>query len=591
MYKLPSKGKNWTQSNRSDVLSDLWSSFNLDLQSNLGVIRLGPRLRINTSTSDDSDISTPVAFKYFGGKWWTACGTKLFSSASALPNSAFTEDASSGAVSTYSRDTSDLEIFGGRLWAAADGDLYSNGSSGTIGSWDNRDTGLTAGLIHVCRTFPKFNRLYYTNGTEVRSINTGLTVASSGDYYISLQFGNLITSMGVSTNFIWIGISSKGNEHVGGINSFVIQWDGISPNPTKYWPVKAKAVLAVACDPQTDAVYIMDSNGVLSKFNGSGFTEVGRLPYTTHLPYNDDGLEADRFIHFNGLKVTKNGTVLANINNLNNDNDATIEENLPSGVWEWSPDNGFVHRAPFTYTAMGGSTITDFGQNRISRAGALELANYPSTTSGRDGTMLVGATYYYDASNTRSAIFVDNSLDTVRKAGYFVTTKIESQKIQDEWKKIFTAHKRFLNSTDKYIVKYRLDDPDATSISITWVNTTSFTTSTNISAKVGQEVEILQGPGSGLCAHITAVTGSGPYTATIDETATGVTTETAKARIQNWTKIGVCDNQSKDFGKFPINKHSNWVQFKVFMLFTGKNNFSNALITNNSPSAGIQLEA
>lgn len=579
MIKIPQQ--KWIQTNRSDVLGNLWSTFNIDLQSNVGALRVSPRLRTVSTTGDLANLGCPTAFQYYGSAFRTVAGARVFSGG-ATPNATFSQDAAAGTPTDCSADSSDLAVFNGLLWVTTTDEWLRNGSAGTYGTWTSAGA-LTAGVPHILRHFPKYNRLYVSaTGATIYSVDTGNTVASSGDYTISLSFGNFIMSMDASDTHIWIGTQSR---DVDGMHANIIQWDGISADATRIFPIAAKAVLAVTVDPNSGIPYAMDSNGRLLKFNGSGFTEIGRLPYKTHLPDNADGLVANRFIHFNGLKVTKNGTVLALIDNLNNDNSETIEENLPSGVWEFSEQNGFVHKLPFSYTTAAAATITDFGQNRVSRVGGLALVNIPSTTSGRNGTIMAGATYYTDATTTTNAVFIDDSLDAIQKNGYFVTTKILSNNVVDAWGKTYLRFKRLLASTDKIVVKYRTKEEDSVESSITWVNTTSFTvTAANVpNLAMGDEVEVIQGTGSGKCAHVTAITGTTTYTVTVDETFTGVTTGTAKARFQKWTKLFSETSQVKDYAMVNLDPiRTTWIQFKVFMQFTGKNEVYDIKLDNKS---------
>ena len=547
----------------------------------MGTVRLAPRLRTVSTTSDLANLGCPTAFQYYDSKFRTVAGARVFNGG-ATPNATFSQDSASGTPTDCSADSSDLAVFNGKLWVTTTDELLRNGTSGAFDTWTTVGA-LTAGLPHILRYFPKFNRLYVTaTGTTVYSVDTGNTLTSSGAYSLALSFGNLIMSMDTSDAHVWIGTQSR---DINGAHANIIQWDGISSDATRIFPIDAKAVLAIAVDKKTGLPYAMDSNGRLLKFNGSGFVEVGRLPYAEHLPDNADGLLANRFIHFNGLRATKNNTVLALIDNLNNDNAGTIEENLPSGVWEFDEQNGFVHKHPFTYTTAAASTITDFGQNRVSRVGGLAQVNIPSTTSGRNGTIMAGATYYTDATTTTNAIFIDDSLDTIQKNGYFVTSKILSNSVVDSWGKFYLRFKRLLNSTDKMVVKYRTKETTAVESSITWVNTTSFTvTAANVpDLAVGDEVEVIQGIGTGKCAHVTAITGTTTYTVTVDETFTGVTTGTAKARFQKWTKLLSETSQAKDYitaNMDPV--RTSWVQFKVFMQFTGNDEVYDIKLDNKS---------
>jgi hypothetical protein len=128
--------------------------------------------------------------------------------------------------------------------------------------------------------------------------------------------------------------------------------------------------------------------------------------------------------------------------------------------------------------------------------------------------------------------------------------------------------------------------------SITWYNnTTTFkTTSTITTWSVGDEVEILQGAGSGKCAHIVSITdiGGGFNEVLLDETFTGVTnTATAKARAQKWKKLGSYSALTEENWSTIIpTGSSNWIQFKVCLQGTGANEFYDmTLITKESQKA------
>ena len=174
--------------------------------------------------------------------------------------------------------------------------------------------------------------------------------------------------------------------------------------------------------------------------------------------------------------------------------------------------------------------------------------------------------------------------DTVQKFGYFVTTWISSQNIKDTWEKIYLKYRKFLDSSDKIIVKYRTTEASPIEISLTWDNNTSvFSTTTDVSSYVGYEVEIANGTGAGKCAHITSVSSFGStYFVNLDETFTGVTTGTAKGRIQAWKKISSVSNQTSESNKMALTDgvHSERVQFKVCKQFTGEDELNKFIIVN-----------
>lgn len=586
MTTIPAKGK-WIQSNRSDIFGNLWSTFGIDLQSNLGLMRVTPRLKVNVSTSDLANLGCPVAIVPFGAVIYALAGSRIFvnNGAPSYPNVAFAEDTSTNAGTDYSSDYSDMCQFNDLLFATAPSALRK--LTGVGGTWADVDSFSTTDEVHKLCYFKKTNRLYYSqNESFINSIDTAYSPADSGDYTLDWTGLVAFTDMKASSNYIWIAGKV---DNLSRTDSGVIwRWDGVTSQITQEYKIAGtNGIHALAIDPRTDSPVAMGDNGILYGFNGTGFTELGRLPFTNYPPFAgtspiSSGNKADRWIHPNGLAVTDNGTVLANINGKNNNYAGTQNENIPSGIWEWSKENGFVHKYPFSYDPIT-SSITDFGQERISRAGAISLINPPSTADGRDGTFLAGATLFSNATSTTSVIAFDNSIDTIRKAGSFITTWLTSRDIQDNWSSIHAIYKQLLNSTDKIILKYRLTEDTPTEATITWVDTTSFTTTVDISAYAndatgfdgtyGGEVRVLNGTGGGNSRHITNVSESGgTYTVTIDSAVVGVTTGTAKASFQKWIKLTPeITDQVNGYTELPIGKNSTKIQFRGYMEFTGKN--------------------
>ncbi len=583
MRYIPNReNKTVTQTNRSKILGDLWSSFNIDLQDNPGVIKVGNRMKQHTTGT-----GVPVAFQYFDGFLFTAAGSGIFKNSTQFDVfSSFEADASSG-VPTIANAYSDMVLFNSTLCVTSSNELYSKASGGGgSGAWTDRNASLDASTNHKMAYFKKYDRLYITtNSTEIHSVDTSWSVATSGDYYIdvgnSRLFGS-ISSIVAGSDRIWIGMRHTNNSASNPIKECsIFEWDGISSTVTKEYKINATGIVAMTI--RNDIPVAMDTNGILHEYSGYSFKEIGRLPvgrgYLGYADSTENASNIGRFMHPNGLISTPNGTIQALVCNRNTYLIGTTEnvnENLPSGVWELS-DNGFVHRNSLSYMPIGTQTVTDYGQNRIFRAGAIAWVKLPpSAASSVVGSIFTGSEIYTDATSTITAIHCDApyptdnpTLNEGQKYGYFVTTWTLSSQIADMWQKCIARYRKLLDASNRITIKYRNTEAAPIEISITWVNTTSFTTSTDVSSMVGYEVEVLQGTGSGKCVHIASVTGSGPYTVTIDEAVDGATTGTAKARLQAWNKSSVASNQYSEYTLFPIDKQSVRIQVKCCMQFRG----------------------
>lgn len=582
----PNNSFRWYQRNIGDssVSGNIWSSKNIDLTTNRGVMRLSGRMIAGATTATDATIdSVPIAIMPFQGDYYMIAGGRIYKTAGLDPDSSWSEDQGTGYQTNYDDYDSDLAVFDGKLWASNTNGWYTKTTS--TGSWTQTTASPNEGQsIYFRRT----DRLYIVqNNDELESIDDAGTYASSGDYTISLTQAtdNNIVCLTTNTDSIWIGCQNNKEETR---RAKIFRWDGISPQVEEIYELESTRPYAMTT--LYDTPYCFDNHGVLSRFTGSSFEEVGRLPIlngsgANDFPYGsqESPTSANNVVHFNGMTTTKNGTILILFRNLREDAGDTIPENAPSGIWEWSPEFGFVHKYSFSYTPRDTTTITDWGQNRLGLVGALYSASSAEDSDSRNGTILAGVEYWTNATTKGSfGIFYDDYRNFVQKKGYFVTTWIDSPEIQSKWEKVWSSYNKFLDSSDSIVLKYRTSEEDATEATITWVDTTSFTTTTNVSAYAngtapfstdqGGEVEIIRGVGAGLCAHITNVSeAGGTYTVTIDETATGATTTTATARFQKWIKINPKQAQDtlQEFSQGTINASSTKIQLKCCMTFTG----------------------
>lgn len=606
MIKFPQQGTPIIQAAKGNLQGSLWSTFNIDLQENPGRIRLGRKLNVVTSTADDADITTaPCAFEYFDSSWWVIAGSKIFKNDDNSLATTFTEVTSSGVPTSFDIDNSDLAVFNDRIWASTNTALFS--ASSTSGAWTNRDNFASSSVKHKLAFLRSTNRLYYIDDdTSVNSIDDSDVVGSSIDsYYVDLTlnpFGNRLTTLVAFQNNLYISAIAAGNTGQSSTtDGFVYVWNGIDSTVQDGIKINSAGIRAFATSE--DSLYAVDVNGRFLRYSGYGFEEIARLPYnnipgrgSTDADTSDAGFNIDP----NGLQATPNGTLLCLVNGRKvSGPDPLLWENVPSGVWEVDLKTGScTHKHSITYKGINSTTVTDFGQYRVFGVGALKLQTVNGlpnvdTTLGTS-TLACGASYYSDSGTAAadgSAIFAltgmnASTLKEEEKRGYFVTTWIDSNDMQDTWQKIGIKHRKYLDSDDKIVVKYRTTEADPTYANITWTSTTTFTTTTDISSYwtsgTGGEVEVTQGPGGGVCAHITNITNNaGTYTVTIDEIATGVSNgNTAVARFQSWIKIAALTQQNLESEVNALGVSSERIQFKVVMHFTGDGEFHQMQVSN-----------
>lgn len=507
---------------------------------------------------------------------------------------------SGGTVSNVFSLGSDIKSFNNYLWVSGDSTLFrKDGDTKPFVSFDTY-----GGYIHQMQYLDKFDRLYYVaNNDEIRSVGTDSVIADSGDSYSLLTAGEeevgIIYCMYATTNSIWIGLGRRAaSSNSTGTSGLIYEWDGISAQPTNVYQIETGACLALT--EHEGIMYAVDSEGRILKQTGYSFSEIARLPIERYLLryYSNSSL---LFINFNGFVGTKNNTLLLNIANKIWRTDLTSFENLPGGIWELDLNtNSLTHKASLSYKNKTSSSITDYGQFMQNAPGAIKTISLQAVSSTWDSgrsSYITGGQTYKDATNTVYSINIDSPEMPVtnyegQKRGYFVTTWFNSDEIEDKWSRLWTIYKRFTTSTDKIIAKYRLYEEDPIYANITWVNTTSFTTTTDITAyapnatgfngTVGGEVEIVQGTGGGACVHITnVVNNAGTYTVTIDNAVTGVT-GTAKARFQKWIKLNPeITGQVKSYEQMAILANNTRIQIKIVMEWTGNGEFTKFILTSN----------
>jgi len=463
----------------------------------------------------------------------------------------------------------------GYLYATGIDKIYQLISGG--GTWASQD--LNFG-VHMMTTYA--GRIYVTdlaNKIISASISTGAmgTLVTSGSFTLQLgldSYADVITFIRSSASRIWIGVvNTRGGK------GYVYEWDGQATAVTRSYRLESSG--ALSCVIKDEVPYIVDTNSDLLAWNGGSFTKVAgfnRKGKNVRLK-NPLSSVNNRFIHPNGMSVI-NGNINILINNQNYDFTATANNTIPSGVWEYTQDNGLVHKNGLTLTKSS-DTIIDYGQNTVDIVGALSELQANNNDSNRNGTFLAGASIFTTATAVKAVIEYEDTKDTLQKAGILVTPFIESSEVTDSFNSFYVKHKKLLNSSDKIVVKSRTYEDDYIDTTITWATTTTFTVpnasvvvSDYWTSNTGGEIEVLRGTGGGVCSHITnAVLAGGTWTVTVDETHTGAT-GTAIARFSKWNKLGTIQNQVMQFERFSIpdsDDISTSIQFKLYILFTGRN--------------------
>jgi len=171
--------------------------------------------------------------------------------------------------------------------------------------------------------------------------------------------------------------------------------------------------------------------------------------------------------------------------------------------------------------------------------------------------------------------------------GTIVTQKIFSPDVTTTWQKVLVKSRGIKTDVDKVLMKARISENSDFPIFSnenehgTWVDSTSFTTTTDLTAvqtalDAGKqyEIEFVYNAGAGYTAHITGLSeSSGTWTVTIDETIQNITAgDRTEYVIDNWEKVKTADDadspdteDDKNYTEFSFGdmfQDSKWLQLK-----------------------------
>jgi hypothetical protein len=580
ILKAP-QGEQFRQFNRGDKFGDLWSSRNIDLENNWGKLEQSSPVLINT-TLTTGYVGCATAFVQFRGQVGTTAdriwaltqetATSMAVWQASNPVIPFTDNAG---YTLYPQG--DMVVFDDQIYVASGEDILRRSTT----TW-NTAFGALAETEHLLAVYK--NRMYITELTKVYSMNTSRVVSKTGANTLDVAFTSdlniLISSIASVSNGLWVGTI-----HNQGGNAEMIFWDGVTENaPDNRFKIDASGVLAIVI--YQDNPIIVANNGFIYRFNGTFFEEIDRFPFGQRFKLEPIAQNPNlRFIMPNGVAIVRD-EILFNINSVSGEDNRIENEStrIPSGIWAWSEKTGLYHKHSLS-TQTDSATVKDYGQIELLSAGAImSLVNSPTIEDYNEQSDFITSYSYKETNSTNKHVIAYNNkrnqtLDrSFTQASVFITPELSAQEAKENWQKFFATVSP-LNSGEKVIVKYRTQKYKPQEMNITWVNTTSFTTTdssmatikTNFEAGIDYEFEGLQGDGAGQLAHITNITvNSGTYTVTLDETITGATTRTARVRLDRWTKVGTYTNAlDEEIPFFKTDKISAKIQYKVYLF--GKN--------------------
>ena len=575
------------QVNNSSILGTLNGSFNIDLTSDLGKIKTTKTLLSKRSTTlNSSDFGVSLnegvgAITTFQNNIWLISGQKLWVGGNS-PSDSITADTATGTPLCQYQD-SDLKSFNSALIAVNQTDVYRY-NPGTV-TWSSIHTFSTSGQAHLLETHREY--AYFTfDEYKIGRVNTSWTVSTTGTGTFNPNLpGYSISFMKSDGNRLWIGYANTS----GGANetTLIIAWDGSTENTASaIYKIDSRAILAGTI---VDGVpYVVDINGRLLAFNGSFFQKIASFPLkSSEYLYGLGTKFNQRAIHPNGMTYDSiNEEILINVSNVK-----TYSGTVPSfhdfsgGVWSYKKESGLTHKYSPSYQPIadsGTTNLAEYGQYNTALAGAIMCLGLRRTT-GEKGKILFGATIAsgstFDTSltSTFAGLFTDDTENTAQNFMYFYTPEIHTGTITETWNDIACMYQKLTSVSDKIIVKYRTEKDSPTTATCTWADIDRITTTENVSSyEIGDEVEFIQGAGSGRFFTISSISeNSGTYTVVFSESMPSpVIGIGAIARFTKWKLLGeVTSSDTRQYKQFSPNLKniSPMIQIKVGVLSTGDN--------------------
>ena len=589
-FEIPTKDtKLFIQPNRGEQFGNLYASFNLDFDSTLGKVRTSRRAIIRTDSTDDADLGLPAAFIRTSAdatdRWWALCGTVLFkNTAGASPSaSAFTQDAIISTPTDLTAISSDMVEFNGALIVSDSTDLNRLSTTWDAAWWITTlaQTALTGSIAHPLHVSVKSNILCIGDGNLLHTIDKNNNVRASR-VILPSEF-----------EIIWIRSNYDGT-YIGARNKFQREakaffWDESAENYNRGYGLKDE--MTFACVIKDGIPYVINGAGQLLKFTGVGFEEAAVFPVfqQPNTIWSDD-YTVRRSVNRNGMAVIE-GKIHINISSyLTAILASNILDNFPSGIWTYDEKQGLRHKYGLSLYRVATGTEMDYGAYLTPAAGALV------PTENSQGLFLVGGTVGSSATvNVPAILYRDTAETNIR--GHFITSIFESSAFEDVFKDILLTFKRFKNSGDRLIVKYRtIKNVNYPLQGVgTFTSTTVFTATTlalgdMANAVAGDEVMILRGRGAGTVTKISSVTeAGGTYTVTLAEAITNAS-GTMLFRMDDWTEAAIISTQGIERQGFDLDAVGTFIQLKVELrtVSGGVANMSDSpilekIIVNSSP--------
>lgn len=522
LQQIPNSNKQIIQSNVGDYAGNLWSTFNIDLDSNPGTIKVSKRLtRVLDEAHGYIDATAIMqALQIHDGKYFLATNDDVLS---CPVTSDPTDDTNWTDVGSFGAEDlgleTDMTSFKGLLLVSLGTDIASWDGSTLNDDWWTTvalGTALTTAKTHMMSVLRTGNdTLFITNGNEVRYYN-----AAAGATIITLDTLMTANTLAPGLDKMWVGTFTEVEN-----NAYVYEIAVGSDQPNQAYEIDGRVCLTMFTYKNTP--FVITEKGYVQAFNGAGFETVAQFPWADQSMVMEGcrpGVVQDsptsRAIHPKGAQVSGKYAFIFVDGRDEFDSTANLSTRGASGVWVLDLETySLTHRYALT------DASTDYGVSKVDRSGPLLITGTPETR-----IMVAGSV------DSTDGLWMEG---TATAQGYFTTVRHESDAVTDIFES-FVVKADTLDTSETINVKYKDSVQPGLPLAvndISWLNATQFTTTNALTdVEVGYEVEIIAGYRAGYVCHITAIEGGTTKTVTVDESL-GVLNELSDIYIDNWQKI------------------------------------------------------
>lgn len=234
-----------------------------------------------------------------------------------------------------------------------------------------------------------------------------LCVGNQNFVYIYNTSYTLIWTLTLPVEYIVTGMVWRQNQmyiftrNVSGGTATMFVWNGAGVAAQFGFGVQADWIYA-GCE-YDNTIAIVTSAGQILKFNSGGFDELDHFPvYDTRYSWSSSSslINGTGKVGFRGMIAIGERLVLnidGSINSSGNGYPGVYLPNQPSGIWEYTPNNGLSHKAGYCVSKYNTLSVTDLGSSILVLATAHNLvtgdAVYVSSAAGLAG-LISNQTYF-----------------------------------------------------------------------------------------------------------------------------------------------------------------------------------------------------